>query len=49
MQMLFKKIKDKIVVKEQDEYGDIVKNLQKISGLSEIETEECIRRLNSNI
>lgn len=49
MQILFKKIKDKVISKEQEEYDNVLNNLQKICGLSREQTEDCIRRLDSTL
>ncbi len=47
--MMYKKIKDGIITKNNsDEYGRIIDNLGKLSGLSKEQTEDCIKLLNSN-
>jgi hypothetical protein len=46
--MMYKKIKDGIVSKSSESYTKIVENLGKICGLTKEQTEDCIKKLNSN-
>lgn len=46
--MMYKKIKDGVVRRSSEEYDKILENLSKMSGLLKEQTEDCIKKLNSN-